>query len=155
MTMSHGRAQRKRTIASESLTQCTYHHYTQYCEYDPSTLEKQPHIDYHTYAYKEIWYKDGIAKELQSIHQRRNGRNETIEYQSAEESAENALQSYQFTEGGTHKHHGENEDELHNRIAITAEETARQSTYGKENGQTAAYKLEQEDYPEIFRCTTI
>jgi len=96
-------------------------------------LEEHTDIDEHAHTDKEIGNEEGIADKLYAPHEGRHGGDETIEDKSAEEGAEHTLKTYKFAQGGTHKHHGEYEDVLHDGVAIVAKEGTSKTRDGIEH----------------------
>ena len=56
-------------------------------------MKEQPHVDEHAHTYQKVGNKEGIARKLYAVHERRYMRYEAVEYQSGKEGAVNALQS--------------------------------------------------------------
>ena len=143
-----------RSVCGKSLTQRAHHYDAHHGENDAATGKEQSEVDKHAHAYKEIRYEDGIADELYTVHQRRQRRHVAVENESAEESAEDALEPDKLTQSRTEEHGGENEDELHYGIAVPAQEPPRKMGYHVEQHGTVCHELNHEEQPEQGTAAT-
>ena len=108
---------------------------------DASTLEEQVEVDEHTHADEEIGDEEGVARKLQTVHQRRDLRDEAVEDQSSHKGTEDALQANHLGERATEKEDAQDKNKLHDRIAIAAQKPACQSGDEEDRARTVGRKL--------------
>ena len=83
-------------IGCNSLSESTKKDYQEHNPQHVDTREESAYIDKHAHTYQEIGNKQGITNKLYAVHQRRHVRDITVENQSREESAEDALTMFFF-----------------------------------------------------------
>ena len=115
---------------------------------DVAPGEQQAHVDEHSHADEEIGYEEGVADELDAVHERRHVGDEAVENQARHECAEDALQTDGFAQGGTHEEHRHDEDELHHGIAVAAQKPARQARDDEGKRNAVEHELSGEPQPE-------
>ena len=86
--------------------------------------EDNTQVDQHSHSDKKVRNEKRIPDELQMIHQRRNVWNESVQYQSCEESPQNSFHSYELHESCSKKDHGKDENELHHMVIVAVKEPA-------------------------------
>ena len=74
-----------------------YNHYGSHLQ-GISVSEDNTQVDQHSHSDKKVRNEKRIPDELQMIHQRRNVWNESVQYQSCEESPQNSFHSYELHE---------------------------------------------------------
>ena len=78
-------------------------------------------IDDHAHADEEIRHKEGIAYEIDVVHQWSGGRNLAVERQSDQECAQDTFHTYPFHEAGAEENERQHEDVLHHIVVEAAE----------------------------------
>ena len=111
-------------------------------------MEEQPEVDEHAHANEEVGDEDGVARELQSVHQWRHMWDVAVHDQSCEECTYDAFQTHRLAEGRTHEKYRHDEDELHHGIAIASQEPSRQTRDGQQQHDSKDGELRQEPHPE-------
>ena len=84
--------------------------------------DKDAEVDYHTYAYQEIWDEQGIAYKFKACHQRTRLRNESVDYQTGKERTEQAFQSHQFGKRCAEEDEQKYKYILHDTVVVAAHE---------------------------------
>ena len=111
-------------------------------------LEQGADIDEHAHADEEIGNEQGVADELDAVHQRRHMGYVAAENQPREEGSHDALDVDGLGEGCREEHHAEHEDVLHDGIGIAAQEIACQLGYAPHHQGYQGYELGEEQQPE-------
>ena len=111
-------------------------------------MEEQPDIDEHAHTNEEVGDEEGVADKLYMVHQWRHGRDVAVEDKSGEESTEDTLQPYKACQRGTEKQHGEDKDELHDRVAIAPEKAPRESWHDEQDDGDIQHELHHKPQPE-------
>ena len=120
--------------------------------------EGEAHVDEHAHADEKIGYEEGVAYKLDAVHQRRHMGYVAVEDEAREEGAEDALKTYALAQDSTHEEHGHDEDKLHDGVAVTTQEPARELGYEDGEAATIDHKLGYEPQPEqharlpVVRC---
>ena len=117
-------------------------------------MEEQPQVDEHAHADEEVGDEDGIADELNAVHQWRHMGNETVQYEAGEECSDDAVETDGLAQGSTHEEHCHDEDELHHGIAVAAQKPARQPWQEQEQYGNECSKFGCEEHPEPHTSTT-
>ena len=82
------------------------------------------YVDQHSYSNQEIGYEDGVPHKGDALHQRRPGGDETVQDESGIEGPQYGLKPDHAGQRRGHEHEGQDEYELHHRIAGLTEEPA-------------------------------
>ena len=118
-------------------------------------MEEQPQVDEHAYTDEEVRDEDGVARELQPVHQRRYMGDVAVHDESCKEGAYDAFQSHRLAEGSTHEEHAHNEDELHHCVAVAAQEPACQAWNCQQQHYCENGELRKEPYPERYAASRL
>ena len=78
-------------------------------------------IHQHAHANQEVGDEEGIADELDAVHQRGGVGYKTVEHQSSQKGSEDAFEPTEFSGGGSKEHHGKREGELYDGVTELAE----------------------------------
>ena len=78
-------------ICCHSLSEGTEEYDEEYNPQHVDTRKEGAHVDEHTHTDQEIRNEDGVSDKLDTVHQGRHMGNVTVQDQSREESAEDAL----------------------------------------------------------------
>ena len=104
-------------------------------------------VDEHADADEEIGDEEGVADELDVAHQRRRGRNETVEHDAHEERTENAFHADELHQTGAEKDENQHEDILHNALIVATEEPASEPREGVDDEQTEENHFDHQPNP--------
>ena len=115
---------------------------------DGAALEEQSHVDEHAHADEEVGYEERVADELDAVHKRRHVGYVAVEDDAGYEGADDAFKTYDFARRRTHEEHRHHEDELHDGVAVTAQEPAREARNEQEHRDAVAHELAHEQQPE-------
>ena len=85
--------QQAREIGRYGLAECAEESYQQHNPPHARSFQQRAQIDKHAHANQKIGNEDGIADELNAVHQRRHLGNVAVQNQAGEEGSEDALQS--------------------------------------------------------------
>ena len=137
-----------RQVGGNGLAERAEEHHAEHDADGGRVVEHDADVDEHAHADEEVGYEQGVADELQPVHERRHAWNEAVQDQTGQEGAEDALQSAPLADGSAEKHHREHIDVEHDGIVVLAEEPARQPgqqqrCYGRER-----HHLDGEQQPE-------
>ncbi len=135
-------------VGGQCLSHGAHKHHEEHHPHDVASAEEYAHVDEHAHADKEIGDEERVADELDAVHQRREAGDEPVEYQSADEGAQDALKVGKLGERGTEEHHREDEDKLHHRVGVAAQEPPGEAWYEKEEDGAEHHDLDEEKHPE-------
>ena len=127
--------------------QCHHNHYSRYFQSIAMT-ENHVHINQHTHTYQEIGNKQGVAHKLQMVHQRRDMRNQPVQYQTCKESTQDTFHPHKLHQSGSEKNHGKHEYELHHVVIVPPEEPTAYAWKQIYNQDTQEDNLYDKPYPE-------
>ena len=142
-------------IGGDGLAQRTDDDKARYHPNDIPTGKEQANVDEHAYANEEVGDKQCVANELDAVHQRRELWDVAVEDEAGEESTEDAFQPDELGECCHEKEHGHDKDELHDGIAVSAQETSCQPGNGIEQTGAVECHLQNEESPEGHTTATL
>ena len=110
--------------------------------------ENHMHINQHTHAYQEIGNKQGVAHKLQMVHQRRDMRNQPVQYQTCKESTQDTFHPHKLHQSGSEENHGKHKYELHHVVIVPPEEPTAYAWKQIYNQNTQEDNLYDKPYPK-------
>ena len=113
--------------------------------------EEQVDVDEHAHAYQEIRDEEGVAHELQVVHQGRHVGHVTVDHQSHEEGSQQSLHAYQLHHDGPQEREGQHEDELVDVVLIVVEEIAGDTGEEIDDDEEDRRHLQEKHEPELTR----
>ena len=112
-------------VGRNGLAQCANKGDGQHHPNDALPLKQQAKIDEHAHTDEEIGNEDGVADELDAVHQRRKSRNIAVKNKAGKERTEYSFEPNGRRNGRTKEENGHHKDELHHGIAVSAQEPTR------------------------------
>ena len=104
-------------------------------------------VDEHTHTNQEIGDEDSVSDEFCAVHERGRRWYETVEDESAEESAEDALDTTELSNGCGEEDHGEYEDVLDDIVGLVTEEPSYDAGEDEENHEDVQHEPHAEPHP--------
>ena len=117
--------------------------------------EEQVDVDEHAHAYQEIRDEEGVAHELQVVHQGRHVGHVAIDHQSHEEGAQQSLHAYQLHHDGPQEREGQHEDELVDVVLVVVEEIAGDAGEEIDDDEEDRRHLQEKHEPELTRDVSL
>mgnify|MGYP007072515819 CR=1 FL=1 len=106
-------------------------------------------VDEHAHADQEEGDEDGVADELDAVHQGRRARDEAVEGQTREEGADDGLEACQLRKVGAQEDQRQHEDILRDVVADVLEEPVREQREEHRDDDDAEHDREREPPPEV------
>ena len=129
---------------AEGAEEGNHQHHPQYV----GALQQHAYVDEHAHTDEEVRYKQGVARKLQAVHQRRHVGDVPVQDKSREEGAENAFQTDEVSKRSIEEHNGQDKDELHHGITVASQEIARQMRDKPQHKPDIGPQLHHEQQPE-------
>ena len=106
-------------------------------------------VDEHAHADQKEGDEDGVADELDAVHQGRRARDEAVEGQTREEGADDGLEACQLRKVGAQEDQRQHEDILRDVVADVFEEPVREQREEHRDDDDAEHDREREPPPEV------
>ena len=105
-------------------------------------------IDNHTDTDQKVRNEQGISHKFQTVHQRRDMRNQAVQDQSGKESSQNSFHSYKLHQSASEENHRQHEHELHHAVVILPEKPATDAGEKEDDKETKEGYFRNEEHPE-------
>lgn len=120
-------------------------------QHDPErvpALEEQADVDEHAHADEEVRDEQGVAHEVDAVHQGRGRGDVAVQHEAREESAEDAFEAAQLAERCAEKNDDQHEDVLEHVVGHVVEKAADDGRQGEEHEQAEQDALHRKPNPE-------
>ena len=111
-------------------------------------LKEQPDVDKHSHTDKEVRDEQGVAHEVDAVHQWGSRGDVAVQHKSGKEGAEDAFEAAQLAERRTEKNDDQHKDVLEHIVGHVVEKAADDGRQGKKHEQAEKDALHCEPNPE-------